>query len=205
VTGQLTPLSAVAEILPGYSVKGRVVHDPAGSVQIVMGKHLRDNTAYRYADEDELRIQPPRKTAPYSVGPGDVLFTARGQKNQATLLAQVPEQTIASSTFYIVRAKAGLEPAYLAWALNQPAAQAAIAQVRTGAGVAIVQRSAFAQIAIPVPTPETQQRIGRLAELMGRERQILQRLSHETERHHQMLGQCLWTRLSQPNKPGTPQ
>jgi hypothetical protein len=204
VTSQLTRLSAVADILPGYSVKGRVVHDPTGSIQIVMGRHLRNNTAYHYADEDELRIQPPRKTAPYRVGPGDVLFTARGKTNHATLLAQVPEQTIASSTFYIVRARTGLEPAYLAWALNQPAAQAAIAQVRTGAGVAIVQRRAFTQIVIPVPDRETQQHIGRLAELMGRERQLLQRLSDETARHHQMLGHCLWTRLSQPNKPGSP-
>ena len=204
MTGKLQPLAAVAEILPGYSVTGRVVHDPAGSYQIIMGKHLRDEPAYHYADGDELRIQPPRKTEPYRVGPGDVLFTARGQKNHATLLALVPEQTIASSTFYILRAKAALNPAYLAWALNQPPAQAAIAQVRTSAGVPIVQRRAFANIAIPLPDPETQQRIARLAELMGRECQIQQQLSRETERHQQMLGQCLWTRLSQPNEPGRP-
>ena len=50
----------------------------------------------------------------------------------------------------------------------------------------------------------SEQRIARLAELMGRERQIQQQLNRETERHQQMLGQCLWTRLSQPNEPGTP-
>ncbi|MBW9267382.1 MAG: restriction endonuclease subunit S [Candidatus Thiodiazotropha sp. (ex. Lucinisca nassula)] len=177
-----------AEVLPGYSVKGRVEHDPRGRYQIIQGKHLTEGVPYRYQEQDKLRIDTDRPVENYLVQVGDVLFASRGLSNYAVCLEDVPESTIAPATFYILRPKQGTDAHYLAWCLNQAPVQAAIAQTRTGAATPIIQRNALADVSIPLPLIEEQQRIARLAELMGRERQLLQQLQHETERYHNLLG-----------------
>jgi hypothetical protein len=188
---KLTRISDCATVLPGFSVKGRVEHDPSGRYQIIQGKHLTDGAPYRYDERDEVRISTDRPVDKYRVYPGDVLFASRGISNYAVCVDEIPERTIAPATFYILRPKPGTDPHYLAWCLNQAPVQAAIAQTRTGAATPIVQRDSFESISIPLPPLEEQQRIAHLAALMGRERALLQRLAEETERYHSLLGRQL--------------
>ena len=75
------------------------------------------------------------------------------------------DPTIAPVSFYIIRPAQGVDAQYLAWYLNQPAAQAAIDQVRTGAGTPVVQRRAFEQIEILLPPPHEQREVAELAGL----------------------------------------
>lgn len=180
-----------AEVLPGYSLKARAEHEPDGTHQIIMAKHLTEGAAYRYRDEHELRMTPTGNVDKYVVNAGDVLFVSRGTKNHSVVVESVPANTLASSTLYVLKIKPGIDPAYVAWYLNQAAAQAAISQVRTGAGTPIVQRSVFTEMAIPLPELSLQHQIVRLGDLMARERQIRIQLSNETERYHRLLGQEL--------------
>lgn len=180
-----------AEVLPGYSLKARAEHEPEGTHQIIMAKHLTEGMAYRYRDEHELRMTPSGNVDKYVVQAGDVLFVSRGMKNHAVAVESVPAKTLASSTLYLLKVKPEIDPAYVAWYLNQAAAQAAINQVRTGAGTPIVQRNVFAEMPIPLPEPTLQKQIARLGDLMARERQIRMQLLNETERYHRLLGQEL--------------
>jgi len=180
-----------AEVLPGYSLKARAEHEPSGTHQIIMGKHLTEGMAYRYRDEHKLRMTPAGNVDKYVVQAGDVLFVSRGTKNHSVVVESVPDNTLASSTLYVLKIKPGIESAYVAWYLNQAVAQAAISQVRTGAGTPIVQRNVFAEMAIPLPELKLQQQIAKLGDLMAREREIQKGLANETERYHRLLGQEL--------------
>lgn len=186
----------VAEVRPGYAVKGRVEPEPDGPYQLIQGKHLNPGEPYSYRPEDALRITPARKADPYLVHPGDLLIASRGTSNYAVELRDVPPMTIAPATFYILRRRADLlaadyVPAYLAWVLGQPPLQAQIAQIRTGAATPILQREDFNAITIPLPPLAEQERIARIAALMQRERLLLRRLEQATNRYHAAIGSTL--------------
>ena len=149
---QHTPLGEVVAVLPGYALKGRVEPASDGRYQLIQGRHLTPGEPYRYAPEHRLRITPQRPAEPYRVRPGDVLLASRGNLNYAVALLAVPEPTIAPATFYILRPGPRVDPAYLAWVLEQPPVQAQMAQVRTtGAATPILQRADFKAVRIPLP------------------------------------------------------
>nr|VFJ47071.1 MAG: Type I restriction modification DNA specificity domain-containing protein [Candidatus Kentron sp. DK] len=180
------------DVLPGYALKSCARHDPAGSHQVILGKHLPAlGIGYRYHPKHELRITPKGKTVNYLVKTGDILFVSRGARNQAVLVEAAPERTIASATFYLLRTRGDVDGAYLAWFLNQTIAQDRIRQVRTGAGTPIVQRHAFADIVIPLPPPDIQRTIARLGACMARERILRQTLMECTAQLHTLIGRRL--------------
>src|SRR5262245_45300997 len=129
-----------AAVLPGFSTQGRIVHNPKGTYHVVSARHLKEGQPYIFGAADEVRIVPPRDAQHYSLKPGDVLFMSRGSRNIAAMVGTVPKQTIAPLSFYVLRPADGTDPSYLAWCINQPPAQSAIASIRTGAGTPIVPR-----------------------------------------------------------------
>ena len=193
---QMKKISECAEVLPGYALKARAVHEPKGTHQILMAKHLDDGTPYHYRDEHELRIIPTGSPEKYQVRRGDVVFISRGVRNSASVIESVPEYTVASSTFYILRCKPEVNPEYLAWCINQQQVQTYISQVRTGAGTPIVQRNLFSEITIPVPLLNEQTRLADLSKLMMKERDLRKRLLDVTETYHRVLGSRLIDNLT---------
>jgi hypothetical protein len=189
-------IGEVATVLPGYAVKGRVEHDPAGCCQVILGKHLVPGQPYRYSPAHELRITPRRGTERYLVVPGDVLLASRGAANYTVEVKDVPDQTIAPATFYVLRPRVDLltaiHPGYLAWVLEQAPTQAQIAQIRTGAATPIIQRDELNGVTIPFPPLAEQRRIAALAALVQRERDLLRQLDEATQRKHQAIGSALY-------------
>lgn len=194
---QMKKVAECAEVLPGFALKARAEHEPEGAYQVVMAKHLSDCMPYRYIDEHELRMTPAGSPENYRVQKGDVLFISRGVRNCAAVIESVPEKTIASATFYILRARSPIVPAYLAWCLNQPPMQAQIGQIRTGAGTPIVQRNVLGDIQIPVPPVKEQQHIVELGALMAAELDIRKKLLEATEVYQRMVSQKIITKLNQ--------
>lgn len=195
---QIKKVAECAEVLPGFPLKARAEHDPRGDCQIVMASHIPDGSPYSYTDEHELRMTLSGSPEKYQVHNGDVLFISRGTRNCAAVIASVPAKTIASATFYVLRAKADIDPAYLAWYLNQPSAQAQIAQIRTGAGTPIVQRHELGNVQIPVPSMQEQKRIAELADLQAQEIRLCRQLLVATENRQRLLGQKIMAELSRP-------
>lgn len=192
-----------ARVLPGFSVAGRIEHDPEGTHQLILTKHLVDGVPYRYQDTDELRIAPRAGAEEYLVVPGDVLFMSRGTRNRAWVVAEVPPRTIAPVSFYRLRPGPMVDCEFLAWFLNQSPAQAAIGQVRTGAGTPLVQRQGFEQIEVLVPPLDKQRDIAALGRLLAEDRLLRQRLADATERLHQALGNAILQNLRQPARGAT--
>jgi len=195
-------LGDIVEVLPGLSTGSALRHDPNGTHQVVLSKHLTPGLPYRFNGEDDFRIDPrvasatiaavdrrARDTSRYELNSGDILFMSRGTRNLATVIESVPEAAIAPVSFFILRARepglfdeAKIDPHYLAWWLNTGTAQAAISGIRTGAGTPIVQRAAFSELAVPVPDLATQRHLAKVGQLAAREQQLVQRLD-EARRH----------------------
>jgi Type I restriction modification DNA specificity domain len=199
MTTHFTRIADCAEVLPGYAFKSRTEHEPGGTHQVILGKHLCEGLPYRYLPDHELRVTPKGSLDKYRVEKGDVLFVSRGNRNCATVVESVFDPTVASATFYILRPHADIDPAYLAWCLNQAPIQTRIAQVRTGAGTPIIQRKIFAEIVLPVPPLEKQRKLAELGGLMARERLLRQQLVEQTNRLHRALGEKLLQQMTPEN------
>ena len=199
MNARLTRIADCAEVLPGYALKARAEHEPEGTHQVILGRHLTEELPYHYRPEHELRITPKRSLEKYRIRKGDVLFVSRGSRNYAALVESVPDPTVASATFYILRPRPDIDPAYLAWCLNQAPIQARIQQARTGAGTPIVQRRTFSELTLPVPPLEEQHKIAELVQLMARELMLHQSLLDRTERLHRLVGEKLLRQLSLEN------
>ena len=200
MNAQLTRIADCADVLPGYALKARAEHEPDGTHQVILGRHLAPFTdqgmPYRYLPEHELRITTKGSLEKYQIREGDVLFVSRGSRNYAAVVESVPELTVASATFYILRPHQGFDSAYLAWCLNQPPIQAHIAQVRTGAGTPIIQRKIFAELTLPFPPLDKQRQLAELGALMMKERTLRQALLDQSDRLHRALGEKLLQQMT---------
>lgn len=111
--------------------------------------------------------------------PGDILFAGKGGRCQAYLF-DLPERTIAGSLFVVIRTKADvLDPGYLLWFLNSPAAQAHFKASMVGTLVPNVPLSALKDLIIPVPPLIRQRLIARVHELAIQEEHILNELGQQ--------------------------
>ena len=158
----LIALKECAEVLPGFSTKGALVHDPAGTHQVIVAKHITAGKPYRFIEAHELRIRPERTVDKYLLNPGDILFMSRGVGNYSVLLEKFPQPAIAPSTFYLLKPKENIYPAYLSWCLNQRPFQAQLKTIRTGAGTPMIPRKEFVGIRIYLPSLEVQKKIASL-------------------------------------------
>ncbi len=196
MNAQLTRIADCADVLPGYALKARAKHEPEGTHQVILGKHLAEGLPYRYLPKHELRITTKGSLEKYRVREGDVLLVSRGIRNHASIVESVPDPTVASATFYILRPHNGIDSTFLAWCLNQPPIQARIAQVRTGAGTPIIQRRIFAELTLPVPPLDKQRQLAELGELMMKERTLRQALLDQSNRLHRALGEKILRQMT---------
>ena len=161
----------------------------------MQSRHLTAGIPYRFRDEDAFLIRPGRNVDRFLLQVGDVLFMSRGTRNVASWLEEIPEASLAATSFYVIRPGSDANPGYLTWHLNQPGMQRRIAEIRTGAGAPIVQRHALRELEIPVPPLELQRQIGELGVLMVREQALLQELVHRTSLLHDLTSEQLAHRL----------
>jgi type I restriction enzyme S subunit len=189
------PIKDCADVLPGFSIKTSISHDPGGTHQLVLAKHLPDIGPYEYKEEHELVISPERPSEKYRVSAGDILFMSRGVLNRAILIKSVPENTLASASFYIIRPGKTVDPGYLAYCLNQELFRNRINEIRTGAGTPLVPRADFSQIQIALPPIEEQKKIARLGNLIIHEKVLMNRMQEKLELKHRLLGKKIFNKL----------
>lgn len=163
----------IESAVTGFQFRGRIEPHPDGNVAVLQVKDLKDGGELRR--EDLALIRFDKDVEAYSIQPGDVLFLSRGQNLFATALAEPPHDMIVPNYFYILRPKPVVLPAYLAWFINSPKAQAQLRLVHTGSHMPMVSKSDFLQLEIDLPPLSVQETIVALDELSRRE----QRLSDE--------------------------
>jgi len=167
-------LKDIAGIQIGYQVRGQKGNLPGGPFRLIQMRDI-DNDGRLEAEG----LLPLDQDSPdrYRVESGDILFQARGSRHLAFVLDSVPPDTLASNHFYIVRVRAeGVLPAYVAWWVNQPPAQAQFVAQAQRTTMTLVPREAFESLEIDLPSLVVQQKIVELTRLSRREHQLATRL-----------------------------
>ncbi len=182
-------ISECAEVLPGFALKVRAEHEPEGSHFILMAKDLKEMTTISFSEEqgDVLRMNIDKPTEKYRLHKDDILFISRGARNEAAVIGAVPENTVASSVFYILRPRQGVMAGYLAWCINLLNNLGRLDQIRTGAGTPIIQRQNLKEMAIPLPSLNEQQQIAQMAQVMTEQLKLQESLLENTRSLHKII------------------
>ena len=191
-------LRDIAEIQIGYQHrdKGHPIHMVStGTHRIIQIKDLgleelfkgegmeRGGSAPCVWLDSLYQVTPAGDAERYLVRQGDVLFLSRGQRTYAVPVLQPLENTVASYYFYILRPAADrVDPAYLAWFINQPTEQACLERLQRGSHIKIIPKSAFETLEVVLPPLATQRTIVELERLRQKEAYTMSRLVQARKR-----------------------
>lgn len=180
----------IAEVQIGYQHRDKIGAAEVGSHQIIQPKDVVE-PGDRFSESFEpaagiwtgslYMVTPKGDPDRYLVGPGDVLFTARGSRNFAIPIdarsVRPPVRdwgkVIAGSFFFILRPRAEqVSPGYLAWAINQPPVQRQLDDAAHGSHMKLIPKKMFEAVEIDLPPLAVQAAIVKLNELAERERRL---------------------------------
>jgi restriction endonuclease S subunit len=134
-------------------------------------------------------VSLPSKREPQWLSPDSIIFAARGSRNFAYTLDGVPQQAVCAPQFFVISPHIpdAVDPAFLAWQINQRPAQEYIAQTATGAAMPNVRRKALEALPIVLPPIEQQRQIAELYRASREERAILARLMANRDKQMEAL------------------
>jgi hypothetical protein len=171
-----TSLSNVADLLTGCTFR-RPPGPPTGEATVrvlSLGDVSPDGRVL--SDSPARFIEPQPGFERYSIQPGDILFRGRGGGFAAAVAPKMEEPTAVAAPLVIVRPHS-VEPGFLAWALNRPAAHAFYAVTARGTALPAIGAKELAMIPIPLPPLQVQRRIAEIWRLADEQARLEHRLS----------------------------
>lgn len=180
-------LGDVGAVQSGLSLRGSLSVVQEGMPAIQLG----DITADGAIETAKLaRIDFEAALRRHVVGPGDIVFKSRGTNTVACAVGEwLSEPAVAIMPMFIIRPMAELvDPGYLAWFLNQPAAQRHLAQGAAGTSLRMIGKTVLQATPVELPALDAQRSIASLSALAARERRLSALLA---ERKFELLTQRL--------------
>lgn len=173
-------LSSLATIRPGYPFRGKLAVDKNGNASVVQFRHLVVGAALDDKDGKTLdRVMLPGRRRPDYLWPGDILFMARGARNDAAVVKALPPDTVCTPNFFHLRIKpeaCRLMPEFLAWQLNHVDAQRYFAMCSQGSATPNVTKTQLSELPVMVPPIDQQTRMMQLVDAARRESELLEQL-----------------------------
>jgi len=183
---QWLPLRSLATIHPGYPFRGKLPVEKDGNVFVVQFRHLAAGESLDDKDGKTLdRVTLPGRRRPDYLWPGDILFMARGTRNDAAVVKSLPHNTVCTPNFFHLRLKPeafNLMPEFLAWQLNHVDAQRYFAMCSQGSAAPNVTKTQLGDLPVVVPSPEQQKLMMKLVGAAQREQALLEQLIENRQR-----------------------
>lgn len=186
-------LDTLATISAGHPIRDAVRDTPGGDTAVVQIKNVDAETGVDWPGVARTHVTGRRE--PDWLRPGDVLFSARGQRNVAVCVEAPPPKAVCSPHFFLIRVKdsKAVLAEFIAWQMNLPTAQQYFAQSATGSYIKSIRRQVLENLTLLVPSLERQQLLVRLAKAALREKQILRQLIDNRRKELDLLAAELLT------------
>jgi hypothetical protein len=180
----MSELQDYAEVRAGHPFRGSVPEVIDG---VALTIQMRDVSMARgVAWSSVARTNPAGRKKPDWLKVGDILFLARGAHNFAVYLEQVPEQTVCSQYFFLIRVNdPTLLPSFLAWQINQLPAQNYFRKNAEGSDQLSIRRGILEALPIAIPSLTQQRQLLRFAKAAQQERQYMENMIRNRERQIQ--------------------
>jgi hypothetical protein len=173
----LAELGRLAHVRSGYPFRGPIEETASGGVLVAQMKDVRASDGV-ISWESAVRTVLRGRKEPDWLMPGDLLFVARGDRFFATCITAPPEPAVCGPHLLHLRVRrgSGLQPAFLAWQLNQPPLQRRLYAAAEGSSQLSIRVSEMAALPVTVPPLAQQTLIVDLAADAARERVALTQL-----------------------------
>ena len=174
-------LLEITNITPGYPFRGAIPEKAGSCIRVVQ---LKDISRSGYIDwESSIEADLETKKEPDWLKPGDILFSARGNRNFATIITkECPSSALAAPYFYVIKNKSNkVLPSFIAWQLNQSPCQKYFQKESEGTLIKSIRKSVLENIPIKIPALEKQKHIIKIVETVEREKQICEQLIQNGE------------------------
>jgi restriction endonuclease S subunit len=157
----------------GKGRPSRVKEDPEGNTGILRLGAV-DYDSKRVNWDERMRVSDFHPGAHHFLRSGDILIVGRGVHRTALLADDPPPQTVADRTFFVARPDMEqVEPAFLAWYLNERRAQHYLQSHSRGTNIQTIKKSALKRLPVQVPPLDTQERIADIQALVRREQKLV--------------------------------
>nr|WP_289073124.1 restriction endonuclease subunit S [uncultured Halomonas sp.] len=189
-------LQSIATIQPGYPFRGKLELDGNGDAFVVQYRHLVVGEALYDPQGKTLdQVTLPGRKRPEYLCSGDILFMAKGTRNGAAVVQELPHNTVCTPNFYHIRltsSACNVLPEFLAWQLNHVDAQRYFAMCSQGSAAPSITKSQLGNLPIVIPPIEQQALMVKLADAATREQQLFNQLIENRQRMvdaagHQLL------------------
>ncbi len=192
-------LGQVAHVQAGYPFRGSVPRVEGGNAFALQMRDVTPEGGVAWNGLVRTHIDP--RKSPQRLQDGDVVFVARGLRNYAVCLKDVPIPSVCSQYFFLLRIKApDLLAEFLAWQINRAPAQRHLASNAEGSDQLGIRRGVLEATPIAVPPIQTQRAIIAMADAAAAERTHLEALIHNRQRQLDALAFDLFS-----HNPDTPQ
>jgi len=123
---------------------------------------------------DVKRHEVPEK---HLLKPGEILFSAKGWKNFATVYEEKNSPAVASTSFLVISlVNDYILPDFLAMWLNSPDMRDTLKNMAKGTSIPSITKAQLSELKVPVFPLETQRRLLRLNSLKREEKNILDKI-----------------------------
>ncbi|WP_263831414.1 restriction endonuclease subunit S [Salinibacter sp.] len=157
----------------GKGRPSRVKEDPESNTGILRLGAV-DYDSKRVNWDERMRVSDLHPSAHHFLRSGDILIVGRGVHRTALLADDPPPQTVADRTFFVARPDMEqVEPAFLAWYLNERRAQHYLQSHSRGTNIQTIKKSALERLPVQVPPLDTQERIADIQALVRREQKLV--------------------------------
>lgn len=178
-------LSDFVELRAGHPFRGSVPGSADGNAYALQMRDVSPDAGVAWGGL--VRTELDTRKSPDWLQRGDVIFVARGMRNYALCMDEVPLPTVCAQYFFLLRVKSSpltlaLLPEFLAWQINRAPAQRYLASNAEGSDQLSIRRGVLEALPLVVPSIEKQQRVVVLANDAHRERQILESLIRNGEK-----------------------
>lgn len=169
-------LGSAVHIRSGYPFRGAIEEAASGGVLVAQMKDVHAGEGIRWARA--VRTELRGRKEPDWLTAGDLLFVARGDRFFAVCISAPPEPAVCGPHLLHLRVRhgSGIQPAFLAWQLNQLPLQRRLNAAAEGSSQLSIRVSEIAALKVAVPPLAQQALIADLAAGAARERQALTRL-----------------------------
>lgn len=169
-------LKEIATIRSGHLFRSKIEPDADGQCQVIQVGDITPDSQLLNSPLVRVRLSDIKQTQ--ILNAGDVLFISRGLRKQAVAITEPPDNTIATSQFFIIRPDEKVLPEFLAWYINQRPAQRYIEEHSTGTSASLINLEALRTLPVETPPMETQQRIVKIHQLSLREKELMEAIQN---------------------------
>jgi hypothetical protein len=169
-------LEEIATVSPGYHLRGSLKELPEGDTALVQMSDIQSDGSVQFGRLSRLAL--PTVKPDYLLREGEVLITNRGFKNEGVLIDAPVSKTVAASHFYRVRLNGSeLRPDFLAWYINQPAAQRELARYKKLSSIPLLSVEGIRKLPIPAPPLDVQEKVAAVGRLQQKEAGLMKELA----------------------------